>query len=286
MSQSKDVKRELEAAWQAIEALDARLSAGRLGTDEHARLLGEREREVGRLFVTLRRTQRDARGSRSLRPGDAPVEAAETRDGLRTPWLRNPLVMASVGILLLVGGVGGGLAIGRWVGGERSAGVPSVRVPPAGLPTSVSDIELQTLRQMAAREDAPIPGLLQFAHIALDQGRLDEARGVYQQVLAREPRNAEAITHMGSVLFQEGRVDEALARVEEALRIDPQYIHAHWDRTQYLFHAKRDYPAAIKAAEAFLQVVPDGPDAENIRKLIAEARANGARGAAPAPKTR
>jgi hypothetical protein len=60
--------------------------------------------------------------------------------------------------------------------------------------------------------------------------------------------------------------------VEAALRIDPAYVHAHWDRVQYLYHGKRDLPAAIKAGEAFLKIVPDGPDADTIRKLMAEAR--------------
>ena len=74
--------------------------------------------------------------------------------------------------------------------------------------------------------------------------------------------------------YKNPRVDEALAKVEEALRIDPSYIHAHWDRTQYLFHGKRDFAGAVKAGEAFLKVVPDGPDADNVRRLIAEARQN------------
>jgi len=139
----------------------------------------------------------------------------------------------------------------------------------------MGDIELRALRQAAAREDTPIPSLLQLAHVELDQGRLDEARGIYGRVLAREPRNVEAITHMGSVLYQEGRMDEALAKVEAALRIDPRYIHAHWDRTQYLFYGKRDFPAAVKAAQAFLVVVPEGSDAESVRKLMAEAQQKG-----------
>jgi tetratricopeptide (TPR) repeat protein len=136
----------------------------------------------------------------------------------------------------------------------------------------MSDIELGALRQAAAREDTPIAGLLQLAHAELDQGRLDEARVVYGRVLAREPRNVEAITHLGAVLYGGGRVDEALAKVEEALRIDPAYIHAHWDRTQYLFYGKRDFPAAVKAAEAFLRVLPKGPDADSVRKLMGEAK--------------
>ena len=147
-------------------------------------------------------------------------------------------------------------------------------------------MEPGALGQRAAREDAPISSLLQLAHVALDQGRLDEARRVYERVLAREPRNAEAITHIGAVLFQEGSVDEALAKVEEALRLDPRYIHAHWDRTQYLFYGKRDFPATIKAAEAFLDVVPQGPDADSVRKLMAEALQQGAKGAPLVPKAR
>ena len=145
----------------------------------------------------------------------------------------------------------------------------------------MGDIELRALRQAAVREDTQTPSLLQLAHVALDQGRLDEARDVYGRVLAREARNVEAITHLGAVLYQEGRVDEALAKVEEALRIDPAYIHAHWDRTQYLFYGKRDFPGTVKAAEAFLQVLPTGPDADHVRRLMGEARAQGVKPGRP-----
>jgi regulator of sirC expression with transglutaminase-like and TPR domain len=88
------------------------------------------------------------------------------------------------------------------------------------------------------------------------------------------------------VRYQEGNVDDALAKVEEALRIDPTYIHALWDRTQYLFYGKRDFPAAVKAAEAFLKVVPEGPDADNVRKLMAEARRQRVTGTPLLPKAR
>ena len=279
MSQIKEVKRQLEAASEAIEALDADLAAGRLSLDEHGRQRAEREREVGRLFVRLRRAQRDARERR----------AEQAAAGSRPGWFRSPLAMAAAAVLLLVGGVGAGVTVGRWFAGAPGAGMPpgAPSSAPAGDPSSnMTGIELQALRQMAAREDAPISSLLQLAHVALDQGRLDEARRVYERVLAREPRNAEAITHIGAVLFQEGSVDEALAKVEEALRIDPRYIHARWDLTQYLFYGKRDFPAALKAAEAFLEVVPQGPDADSVRKLMAEARQQGAKGAPLVPKAR
>jgi tetratricopeptide (TPR) repeat protein len=276
MSRVKDLKRQLEASREAIEALDADLAAGRLGRDEHGRRRAEREREAGRLFVDLRRAQRQSRE----REGEEPPRAAAPR----LPRFRSPAIVLAAGLLLVIG-IGAGLGVGRWFGNGQGPAAPAgPAVPaPAGLPAAMTPgIELEALRQLAAREDAPVATQLQLAHAALGQGRLDEARGIYERVLAREPRNAEAITHLGAVLFQEGRIDAALAKVEEALRIDPRYIHAHWDRTQYLFYGKRDFPAAAKAAEAFLKVTPEGPDADNIRKLRDKAR-QGAAGAAPLP---
>ncbi len=281
MSRIRDIKRQLELASEAIEVLDAELAAGRLGVEEHGRQRAEREREAGRLFVSLRRSQLET-GRHSAAPPPAPA-------GPRPAWFRSPLAMGAASVLLVVVGVGVGVGVGRWFTGAREAAppAPAPSPVPAGDPTALmTDIELRALRQVAAREDAPIQSLLQLAHVALDKGRLDEARSVYDRVLAREPRNVEAITHLGSVLFQEGRVDEALVKVEAALRLDPRYVHANWDRTQYLFYGKRDFPAAVKAAQAFLAVVPQGPDADSVRKLMAEAQQQGATRAPQVPKAR
>ena len=281
MSRIKQIKSQLEAVSQAIDALDADLAAGKLDGDEHRRQRAEQEREGGRLFVSLRRAQREAESGRTGQP----AATAERRAG----WLRSPMVIGAFGVLLLVAGVGAGVLGARWLGGRQGGGVPVAGRAAAsggGQSLLMGDVELRALRQAAAREDTPIPGLLQLAHVALDQGRLDEARDVYGRVLARDARNVEVITHLGAVLYQEGRIDEALAKVEEALRIDPTYVHAHWDRTQYLFHGKRDLAAAIRAAEAFLRVVPQGPDADSVRSLMAEARQRGAKSAPLIPSVR
>lgn len=276
MNRIKEIKRRLEATVGAIEALDADLASGRLDRDEHHRRQAEQEREAGRLLVSLRQAQREAGGPRT----EPPAVPAGRRAGLQSPP-----VIAAIGVLLLVVGVGGGMLGARWLGARRGDGAPVVAPsvqPGSGPSMLMGDIELRTLRQGAAREDTSIPSLLQLAHVALEQGRLDEARDVYGRVLAREARNVEAITHLGAVAYQEGRVDEALAKVEEALRIDPGYIHAHWDRTQYLYYGKRDFPGTVKAAEAFLQVLPNGPDADNVRRLMGEARQQGLKPSRPA----
>ncbi len=281
MSEIAELKRRLETAAETIEALDADRVAGRLGADEHARQRAEREREAGQIVVSLRRAQREARGPRS----EPPVETAEP--GPRRT--RSAVPMAAAAVVLVSVGAAAGVTVWRWFNGAPGAGAPAGISSPAaagGPSATLTETALRALGQAAPREDAPIPTLLQSAHHALDQGRLDEARRVYEGVLAREPRDVEAITHLGGVLFQEGRVDEALAKVEAALRIDPRYVHAHWDRTQYLFHGKRDFPAALKAAEAFLELVPEGPDADAVRTLVAEARRQAAGSAPRVPKAR
>jgi tetratricopeptide (TPR) repeat protein len=270
LSRIREIKRRLEATAEAVEVLDADLAAGRLDRDEHHRRQAEHEREAGRLFVNLRRAQREANGRRT----EPPPTSIERRAG----WLQSPPVIVAAGVLLLVVGVASGMLGVRWVGGRQRGDVPLAM--PAAPSTSgpsalMGDIELRALRQATVRDDSSVPSLLQLAHGALDQGRLDEARDVYGRVLAREARDVEAITHLGAVAYREGRVDEALAKVEEALRIDPGYIHASWDRTQYLFYGKRDFPGTVKAAEAFLQVLPNGPDADNVRRLMGEARQQG-----------
>jgi NADP-dependent 3-hydroxy acid dehydrogenase YdfG len=56
--------------------------------------------------------------------------------------------------------------------------------------------------------------------------------------------------------------------------------------TSAAHYGKRDFPAAAKAAEAFLRVVPEGPDADNVRKLMAEAQQQGVKSIPLLPKAR
>jgi tetratricopeptide (TPR) repeat protein len=278
MSSLKEIKRQLDTTARATAALDAEQSAGRVSAEDHARQRAEHERELGRLYLLLRQHQRAARSEASDPARSDPPRAPSA-------WWRHPAMLASAAAMILIAGAGAGVVFTRW-SAEPARPVTGSSAPlalPPGVGSSAPEgtsaapmnpIELQALRLAATRNDAPTDTLLRLAHIDLDAGRLDLARGLYDRVLVRDPKNAEAITHQGSILYQEGRTDEALAKVETALRLDPGSIHAHWDRVQYLFHGKRDFAGAVKAGEAFLKVVPDGPDADNVRRLIAEARQN------------
>jgi len=263
MTSAKQHRRALEAVRKAVAALDADLAAGRLTAEEHARQRADREREAGRLYLSLRDARRAERESQ-------PVSASR-----ESTWLRSPWTLTTAALLLLAASVGAGVALAsRWPASRPAPATAATPSPaPALDPTApMGDVAQRALEQAASRDDASIDSLLQYGHLLLDQGKVEEAQKVYDRVLARDPKNVEAITHVGAILHQRGRVDEALAKVDEALRLDPKYVHAHWDRTQYLFYTKHDYPGAVRAAQAFLDVVPDGQDAATVKKLMDEAR--------------
>jgi tetratricopeptide (TPR) repeat protein len=118
-----------------------------------------------------------------------------------------------------------------------------------------------------------VEALLRLAHLHLDAQRLDEAEALYRQVLSLEPRNVEAITHQGSVLLGRGQADAALREYERALAIQPDYVHALWDRAHLLQQVMQDYPAAIRAWEAFIRVVgPESEDGKTAQQFIRDAR--------------
>jgi len=119
MSRINQITSQLEAVAQAIDTLDADLAAGRLDRDDHRRRQAEHEREGGRLFVDLRRAQREAEGPR---PGEAPATVG---------WRQSPPMIVAIGSLLLVVGVGAGVVGSGWSGGRQAVGPPVAAPAPS-----------------------------------------------------------------------------------------------------------------------------------------------------------
>lgn len=59
------------------------------------------------------------------------------------------------------------------------------------------------------------------AEKALDQGMLDTAGRLFDQVAHADPRNAIALVGLAKVALREDRIDDARELVEQALAIDP-----------------------------------------------------------------
>jgi cytochrome c-type biogenesis protein CcmH/NrfG len=169
-------------------------------------------------------------------------------------------VLALAAIVLVIGASGGYL-IFRFAGSDGQAVGRMVTDPST------------PWRARLLKNPQDVEALLGLAHLHLDAQQLDEAEALYRQVLSLEPRNVEAITHQGSVLLGRGQADAALREYERALAIQPDYVHALWDRAHLLQQVMQDYPAAIRAWEAFIRVVgPESQDGKTAQQFIRDAR--------------
>lgn len=172
-----------------------------------------------------------------------------------------------------VGGVTALMAIVLVIG--VSGGYLAFRFAGPGAPTEGQAGQDPTtpLRARLLQNPQDVEALLGLAHIQLDQRRLDDAESIYRQILSLQPKNVEAITHLGTVLLGRGETAAALRQYDAALAIQPDYVHALWDKATLLQQVAQDYPAAIRAWEAFARAVgPDSQDAKTAQQFISEAR--------------
>jgi tetratricopeptide (TPR) repeat protein len=95
-----------------------------------------------------------------------------------------------------------------------------------------------------------------LADILLQQGRLADAVGVYQEWVRSSPENVAARIHLGELLLQSGRVDEAAAHFEIALRNDPDHFAAQLGQAWILYH-NGDFGAALRRFESLRRRQPD-----------------------------
>ncbi|MBE0532904.1 MAG: tetratricopeptide repeat protein [Rhodospirillales bacterium] len=92
------------------------------------------------------------------------------------------------------------------------------------------------------------------------QGRLAEARPLYDAALARDPGHAEAFHLMGLIAYQQGDFDDALSRIEAAIRHRPDVAKYHSNRGNAL-KEKGWLEDAIAAYRRAIVIDPDFADA-------------------------
>jgi len=113
-------------------------------------------------------------------------------------------------------------------------------------------------------EAAAIEGLMRRGIARHREGRLEEARGFYEQTLQRQPRHFEACRLLGVIAFQTNQHPHALQLFEQALSIDPQSALTHNYRGNALL-SLGDRNAAIGSYDRAIGLKPDYTDAYHNR---------------------
>jgi tetratricopeptide (TPR) repeat protein len=269
---------ERTAIYRALRELDFDHEAGHLSEDDYR---GLRDAYEARAATVLRAL--DALGvpalTRAPRAGVAPGRS----------WTRSPIALGTGALLLLAFGVLLGVSVGRYTepdpmapaAGTSVAGAPAPGpMAPAGTasPGAVAGPDAGAAAG-PARPLSPemLAGMLEAARQSLFAGRYAEAIAAYQAVLRRDPRNVNAMSHLGYIVALGGHADSALDTFDKALAIDPNYPPAYFFRGQVLAEAKGDRAGAARAWERFLVLVPSGPEHDQVKALLAEMRAKGAK---------
>jgi tetratricopeptide (TPR) repeat protein len=99
--------------------------------------------------------------------------------------------------------------------------------------------------------------------ILLQEGRIEDAIGHYEQALRLKPDYAEAHYNLGLALWQAGRAREAIAQYEQALRFKPDYAWAHNNLGAALLWQPGRVGEAIQHLEQALRITPDNAEAHD-----------------------
>lgn len=143
---------------------------------------------------------------------------------------------------------------------------------PGSPPALVDEQQVQTYRNILARDPRNVQAAVQLGNIFYDAGRYGEAIPLYQQAFSLDPRNVEVSTDLGTALWYSGRPDEALAQFQKSLAISPTHPQTLFNMGIVKLDGKQDPKGAIEAWERLLKTNPTYPNQGKVQELLARAR--------------
>jgi predicted Zn finger-like uncharacterized protein len=161
-----------------------------------------------------------------------------------------------------------GLAVDAGIPAAPDAGTLAAKppVPPVEEEEVVEEEEEEPAprarRRPAARLD--FDGAMRQADALRDKGRHDKAMDLYGQAAEMEPDRAEPIAGKALVFFEREQFVQAEAAFRQALKLNPRYGVAIMGLAE-TYRAQDKAEPAIQQFEKYLEVLPNGPDA-NVAK--------------------
>jgi tetratricopeptide (TPR) repeat protein len=202
----------------SLRDLEREHEAGELSDDDYAAL---RDEYTARAAAVLHQMDRSA----------GPSRRAAAASPSRVPGRRGRSVVATIGVIVIVGALAGG-AVAAF-SGQRQAGAPIT----GSLP------------------DTPSGKMAQALQLETD-GKAADALKVYDGLLKDDPKNVQALAYRGWLLKRAGFPDLAMVSLDQAVSIDPRYPDAHFFRGMVLYQDRKDPAGAVTEFRAFLSNNP------------------------------
>jgi len=112
-----------------------------------------------------------------------------------------------------------------------------------------------------------IRALSGLAEVALKKGDLQTAQGYFTQALDISPEDEIAAYNVGEVFFSNQKIDDAIRYFELAIKIKSDWPKPY-SKLGYVYLNKGDMPKALEYFRKFVQMAPDDPEAEQVKKVI------------------
>ncbi len=136
--------------------------------------------------------------------------------------------------------------------------------PPSGQVHGPDEVKL--LQDVVRKDPGNFNAWVNLGNILMDSSRFSEAIDAYHKALSIDPRNVDVRVDLGTCYRNIGKPDLALSEYKKALELNPNHPIAHRNLAVVLAYERKDKVQALREFERYLQLAPNAPDAENIRR--------------------
>ena len=132
--------------------------------------------------------------------------------------------------------------------------------------------QLQIDQMMQAAKMAPKNAQvwINLGNALMDAQRFGEAVDAYGKALTLEPKNVPVLVDQGTCYRGIGQFDKAVLQYRKALKIDPNFPNGHRNLGVVLAFDLHNKAEGIKEVKRYLELEPNGPDADSARKALQE----------------
>lgn len=159
--------------------------------------------------------------------------------------------------------------------GEAASSSPSAESPHgSGAPVPF----MQKLAEYKARlekDPKDIEALVFMGNANYDIQRFEKAKEFYQKALEVDPNNTHVRTDLASSYRSLGETDQALEELNKVLKSDPKHEVALYNSGIILLNDKNDAEKATAAWEKLVQLKPNDPLSQELKKKISELKQTG-----------
>lgn len=138
-------------------------------------------------------------------------------------------------------------------------------------PQDTNQMEAQ-FKEVIARDPKNYDAIVSLGNLYFDTGRTEKSIEMYQKALEIDPNDVDVRTDMGTMYRKMGNSDKAIEEFRKSTTINPKHEMSWYNLGTTLYHDKKDLKGAADAWESLLTINPSSPDAEELRKIINQAK--------------